>query len=167
MRRASSRARRCRSTAAPIWADPPRSWSAEATGDCTALQLPPLCRIAQSAVPLSASQKFEALSMTGEPRPPLCAPHDPNPRRPRMAVPPNACDCHAHVFGPGDRYPFTPHGLYTPADALPADHLHMLDALGLTRGVLTQPSVYGTGNDAMLDAIKLDPGRLRGIAVVP
>jgi 2-pyrone-4,6-dicarboxylate lactonase len=105
--------------------------------------------------------------MTGEPRPPLCAPHDPNPRRPRMAVPPNACDCHAHVFGPGDRYPFTPHGLYTPADALPADHLHMLDALGLTRGVLTQPSVYGTGNDAMLDAIKLDPGRLRGIAVVP
>jgi predicted TIM-barrel fold metal-dependent hydrolase len=43
----------------------------------------------------------------------------------------------------------------------------MLDALGVTRGVLTQPSVYGTGNDAMLDAIKLDPQRLRGIGVVP
>jgi predicted TIM-barrel fold metal-dependent hydrolase len=105
--------------------------------------------------------------MTGETHPPLCAPHDPDPRRPRAAIPPNACDCHAHVFGPGNRYPFTPHGLYTPADALPADHRHMLDALGLTRGVLTQPSVYGIGNDAMLDAIKLDPARLRGIAVVP
>lgn len=99
--------------------------------------------------------------------PPLCPPHDPHPRRPRVAVPPNACDCHAHVFGPGNRYPFTPHGLYTPADALPGDFRHMLDALGLTRGVLTQPSVYGTGNDAMLDAIKRDPERLRGIAVVP
>ena len=99
--------------------------------------------------------------------PPLCPPHDPHPRRPCVAVPPNACDCHAHVFGPGKRYPFTPHGLYTPADALPGDFRHMLDALGLTRGVLTQPSVYGTGNDAMLDAIKRDPERLRGIAVVP
>src|SRR5262245_32771251 len=99
--------------------------------------------------------------------PPLCPPHDPNPRRSRVAVPANGCDCHAHVFGPGSRYPFTPHGLYTPADALPGDFRHMLDALGLTRGVLTQPSVYGTSNEAMLDAIKLDPKRLRGIAVVP
>jgi predicted TIM-barrel fold metal-dependent hydrolase len=71
------------------------------------------------------------------------------------------------VFGPGDRYPFTPHGLYTPADALPADHRHMLDALGLERGVMVQPSVYATDNQAMLDAIKLDPDRLRGVAVVP
>lgn len=100
-------------------------------------------------------------------QPPLCPPHNPNPRRPKFAVPRNACDTHAHVFGPGNRYPFTPHGLYTPADALPADHSHMLAALGLTRGVLTQPSVYGTLNDAMLDAIKLDPDNLRGIAVVP
>ena len=102
-----------------------------------------------------------------EPQPPLCAAHDPNPRRPALAIPPGACDCHAHVFGPGNAYPFTPHGLYTPADALPDEHRHLLDALGLERGVLVQPSVYGTGNDAMLDALKRDPVRLRGVAVVP
>jgi predicted TIM-barrel fold metal-dependent hydrolase len=42
----------------------------------------------------------------------------------------------------------------------------MLDALGMERGVLVQPSVYGTDNQAMLDAMAGKP-RLRGIAVVP
>jgi predicted TIM-barrel fold metal-dependent hydrolase len=84
-----------------------------------------------------------------------------------VAVPAGACDCHAHVFGPGDHYPFIPHGLYTPADALPYDYRHMLDALGLKRGVLVQPSIYGTDNQAMLDAMAQDGQRLRGIAVVP
>jgi predicted TIM-barrel fold metal-dependent hydrolase len=32
--------------------------------------------------------------------------------------------------------------------------------------VLVQPSVYGTDNSAMLDAMKTDPARLRGVAVV-
>lgn len=105
--------------------------------------------------------------MSATPPPPLCPPHDPQPRRPTFAVPAGACDCHAHVFGPGDRYPFTPHGLYTPADALPADYRHMLDAIGMERGVLVQPSVYATNNDAMLDALALDRQRLRGVAVVP
>ena len=103
--------------------------------------------------------------MTAHARPPLCAAHDPNPHKPGMIVPRGACDTHAHVFGPGDHYPFIPHGLYTPADALPIDYTHMLDALGMERGVLVQPSVYGTDNQAMLDAMAGQP-RLRGIAVV-
>jgi len=105
--------------------------------------------------------------MNDKEQPPLCAAHDPMPRRPKASVQPNACDCHAHVFGPGDHYPFIPHGLYTPADALPADYRHMLDALGLERGVLVQPSIYGTNNEAMLDAMAKDTTRLRGIAVLP
>jgi predicted TIM-barrel fold metal-dependent hydrolase len=104
--------------------------------------------------------------MTEHARPPLCAAHDPNPRKPGMSVPRGACDTHAHVFGPGDHYPFIPHGLYTPADALPIDYMHMLDTLGMERGVLVQPSVYGTNNQAMLDAMAGQP-RLRGIVVVP
>jgi 2-pyrone-4,6-dicarboxylate lactonase len=43
----------------------------------------------------------------------------------------------------------------------------MLDALGVERGVLIQPSIYGTDNRAMLDALAQDPKRLRGVAVVP
>jgi predicted TIM-barrel fold metal-dependent hydrolase len=43
----------------------------------------------------------------------------------------------------------------------------MLDTLGFERAVLVQPSVYGTDNRAMLDALKQDPKRLRGVAVLP
>jgi predicted TIM-barrel fold metal-dependent hydrolase len=42
----------------------------------------------------------------------------------------------------------------------------MLDTLGVERAVLVQPSVYGTDNTAMLEAMKAAGGRLRGVAVV-
>jgi predicted TIM-barrel fold metal-dependent hydrolase len=96
-----------------------------------------------------------------------CPPHDPNPKRPSVSVPPLACDVHAHVCGPEDRYPHIAQRLYVPPVASPHDYRHMLDALGISRGVLVQPSVYGFDNRAMLDALALDPERLRGVAVVP
>lgn len=105
--------------------------------------------------------------MTATPEAPLCAPHDPDPRRPAVAVPAGACDVHAHVCGPADRYPLIPERLYTPPEASMADFRHMLDALGVDRAVLVQPSIYGTDNRAMLDALASDPQRLRGVAVVP
>ena len=95
---------------------------------------------------------------------PLSAGHDPNPRKPSVAVPDNACDTHAHVCVPG--YPIISTGLYTPADALPQDFRFMLSTIGLKRGVLVQPSIYGFNNDAMLDAMEHDKS-LHGIAVVP
>lgn len=93
---------------------------------------------------------------------------DPNPRKPRIAVPPLACDCHAHVFGAESRYPMIPAALYGPPAAAGAgDFRRMLDTLGVERAVLVQPSAYGTDNRAMLDALAADPRRLRGVAVVP
>jgi len=79
----------------------------------------------------------------------------------------NSCDCHAHVCGPESRYPYVASRLYTPHDALPSDYRRMLDSLGVERGVLVQPSIYGTDNRALLDALAQDPVRLRGVAVVP
>jgi predicted TIM-barrel fold metal-dependent hydrolase len=79
----------------------------------------------------------------------------------------NGCDCHAHVCGPESRYPYAANRLYTPHDALPSDYRRMLNSLGVERGVLVQPSIYGTDNRAMLDALAQDPARLRGVAVVP
>jgi predicted TIM-barrel fold metal-dependent hydrolase len=73
---------------------------------------------------------------------------------------------HAHVCGPDSRYPLIAQRLYTPPVASPEDFRHMLDALGVARGVLVQPSIYGTDNRAMLDALAGDPKRLRGVAVV-
>src|SRR5207247_9919624 len=78
-----------------------------------------------------------------------------------------SCDCHAHVCGPESRYPYAPNRLYTPEDASPADYRRMLDSLGMERGVLVQPSIYGSDNRALLDALAQDPVSLRGIAVVP
>jgi predicted TIM-barrel fold metal-dependent hydrolase len=69
-------------------------------------------------------------------------------------------------MGPAARYAYSSARIYTPPDCLLADYLHMLDTLGVERAVLVQPSVYGTDNTAMLDAMKAAGGRLRAIAVV-
>ena len=98
---------------------------------------------------------------------PECTPHDPQPRAPRIAVPAQACDVHAHVCGPREQFPLVANRLYNPPQAPLADYLHMLDTLGIERGVLVQPSVYGTDNRAMLEALALAPERLRAIAVLP
>jgi len=97
---------------------------------------------------------------------PLCAPADFQPRRPRLALPAGACDTHAHVFGPWSRYPYAKARIYTPPDALPAQYAGLLQTLGVSRAVLIQPSVYGTDNTAMLDAMKAFPLPVRGVAVV-
>ncbi len=98
--------------------------------------------------------------------PPLCAAPDPSPRKPRITLPPLACDCHAHICGPRSRYEYFAQRIYTPPDALLADYRHMLATLGVERAVLVQPSVYGTDNTALLDALHVAGGRFRGVAVV-
>jgi 2-pyrone-4,6-dicarboxylate lactonase len=98
--------------------------------------------------------------------PPLCAAPDPRPHKPRLALPARACDCHAHVCGPATLYPYYPERIYTPPDALLPDYRHMLATLGVERAVLVQPSVYGTDNTAMLDALRLAGPNFRGVAVV-
>ena len=97
---------------------------------------------------------------------PYCAGPDPDPRQPAFALPPGATDCHAHVFGPVARYPYFKRRIYTPPDAPPPAYWRMLEALGVTRAVLVQPSVYGTDNRAMLDAMAGEKHRMRGVAVV-
>jgi len=99
-------------------------------------------------------------------RAPLCAGPDPDTRSPRFLLPAGSTDCHAHVFGPVARYPYSAGRVYTPPDASPADYWRMLRTLGVTRAVLVQPSVYGTDNRAMLDALAAYPGCMRGVAVV-
>src|SRR6266481_2358937 len=87
------------------------------------------------------------------------------PTRPKLPPPPNACDTHAHVFGPADRFPYADDRSYTPPDAPLAKYLAMLDTLGMARGVLVQGSAHGRDNSALLDALARQPDRLRGVAV--
>jgi predicted TIM-barrel fold metal-dependent hydrolase len=97
---------------------------------------------------------------------PTCAGPDPNPRKPRLKLPEGACDTHAHIMGPKARYPYSPARIYTPPDCLLPDYQRMLAALGVERAVLVQPSVYGTDNTVMLEAMKSAGKRFRGVAVV-
>ena len=98
--------------------------------------------------------------------PPLCLPPRPTPIGQKRALPFGACDAHAHIFGDYDRYPLAPQRSYTPPVLTPACFIAQLDAFGLTRGILVTPSVYGTDNSALINALAAHPDRLRGIAVV-
>jgi predicted TIM-barrel fold metal-dependent hydrolase len=68
---------------------------------------------------------------------------DPATRRPRVKFPLGACDCHAHVFGPQQQYPFAPNRGYVPPEASTGDYVRMLRAIGCERAVIVHPSVYG------------------------
>src|SRR6195952_3771490 len=95
---------------------------------------------------------------------PACAPPR-EPTRPKVPPPPHACDTHAHVFGPADRFPYADDRSYTPPDAPLEKYLAMLDAVGFDRGVLVQGSAHGRDNTAMVDALVKHSHRLRGVAV--
>lgn len=96
---------------------------------------------------------------------PLCAPPDRNPRPPRTAFPPFACDTHAHIFDA--RFPYAKERIYTPPDSTLDDFRKLMKTLGCERAVLVQPSVYGEDNAAMLDALERAGPGLRAVAVTP
>lgn len=97
---------------------------------------------------------------------PLCAPANDEVSPPDFDVPFGAVDTHAHVISGDPDHPMVDARSYTPPPAPEDRYLAMLDALGMTYGVLVQISVYGTDNRCMLDALQRNPNRLRGVAVV-
>ncbi|NJD33845.1 MAG: 2-pyrone-4,6-dicarboxylate hydrolase [Betaproteobacteria bacterium] len=95
-----------------------------------------------------------------------CLPPVKEPKKPAQPLPAGACDTHFHLFGPASKFPFSPERSYTPADA-PLEALLRLHAtLGIARGVVVQANPHGTDCAALLDALKREPGRLRGTAIV-
>ncbi|MSR81710.1 MAG: hydrolase [Candidatus Latescibacteria bacterium] len=81
-------------------------------------------------------------------------------------VPRGACDCHTHIFGEAQRFPFAPERSYTPEPASIAEMGTLHRALHTSRVVIVQPSVYGTDNACTLDAIRQLGASARGIAVI-
>src|SRR5207302_1449743 len=59
-----------------------------------------------------------------------------------FAVPRGACDCHVHVFGEVEKFPFTEKRIYTPPPASVEQLLDLQNDLRLDRVVVVQPSVY-------------------------
>jgi predicted TIM-barrel fold metal-dependent hydrolase len=79
-------------------------------------------------------------------------------------LPAGACDCHFHVFREG--LPLAPEREYTPSIVTLADWLALAAGVGVARGVVVQPSVSGTDNRALLEALAAHPDRLRGVVVI-
>ena len=74
-------------------------------------------------------------------------------------------DCHAHVMQRDA--PLAPDRHSAPArDVTVDDFIAVLDANGVSHGVLTAPSFYGTDNELLLQALQAHPRRLRGTAIV-
>ncbi len=100
---------------------------------------------------------------------PPCAPPDFNPRKPKITLPKFACDTHAHVLGPIAKFEYSPARVYTPPDCLLSEYQKMLATIGVERAVLVQPSVYGSDNSVMLEALRAaakQGSAFRGVAVV-
>jgi predicted TIM-barrel fold metal-dependent hydrolase len=95
---------------------------------------------------------------------PAYFPFDPNPRVPKFALPPLACDSQFHVFGPPDKYPVRPGAAYEMPSATVERALHMHRTLGIQRGVIVQPTTYGADHTATLDGIKAAGPNYRGCA---
>src|SRR5689334_7784219 len=83
-----------------------------------------------------------------------------------FAVPPNACDCHTHIFGDPKKFPFYSGRVYTPEPALPDEMSALHRALHLERVVIVTPSIYGTDNSATLYGMKARGATARGVAVI-
>src|SRR5690242_18596685 len=84
---------------------------------------------------------------------------------PRIAVPANATDCHFHIYEAD--FPVAPYAKLRPPPATVEDYQALRRRLGITRGVLVQPSTYGTNNGPYLALLpQLGADRTRMIAVV-
>ncbi|MEJ8846081.1 amidohydrolase family protein [Variovorax rhizosphaerae] len=83
----------------------------------------------------------------------------------RSLTPVSAVDSHAHVFR--HDLPFADGRRHSPDfDAPLAEYLGLLDANGVSHALLVQPSFLGTDNTFLLAALRANPDRLRGVAVV-
>ena len=83
---------------------------------------------------------------------------------PNLKAPPNACDCHHHIYG--SQYKVDPRSTLRPGDASVEDYRAFQKRVGTTRNVIVQPSTYGTENAPTLDALAAFGPTARGVVVV-
>jgi hypothetical protein len=81
-------------------------------------------------------------------------------------VPAGACDCHTHIHGDPEKFPFFAGRVYTPEPASPEEMAALHKALHIERVVIVTPSVYGTDNSATLFGMKARGNTARGVAVI-
>ena len=87
---------------------------------------------------------------------------------PKLKAPPNACDCHHHIYDLA-RFPTPPNPnprRPAPTDSTVADYRLLQLRIGTTRSVVVQPRNYGIANEVTLDALVQFGDNARGVVVV-
>ena len=92
-------------------------------------------------------------------------PFDPNTRKPSVPPPPKSCDCQFHVFGSSEKYPGQTGHRFRMPSATFAEAMRMHSILGIQRGVIVQPTIYGLDHQALLDALEAAGSDYRGCAI--
>jgi predicted TIM-barrel fold metal-dependent hydrolase len=83
---------------------------------------------------------------------------------PKTKAPPNATDCHHHIYS--SRFKVAPNAALRPGDASVADYRLLQKRIGTSRNVIVQPSTYGIDNDGLIEALGEFGPAARGVAVV-
>ena len=87
--------------------------------------------------------------------------------RPKLKAPPNACDCHHHIYDP--RFPFATPGARMVPNALVADYRRLQRRIGTTRNVIVTPAPFPASvadNQVTIDALAQFGGNARGVAII-
>ena len=84
---------------------------------------------------------------------------------PKLKAPPNACDCHMHIYDPA-RFRMAPVQRVAPTDAAVPHYRLLQKRIGTTRVVVVTPRNYATLNQVTLDAIAQFGPTARGVAVL-
>ena len=83
---------------------------------------------------------------------------------PTTKAPPNAADCHHHIYS--SRFKVDPNSTLRPGDASVGDYHLLQKRIGTSRNVVVQPSTYGIFNDGLVEALGEFGPSARGVAVV-
>ncbi|KAL4923313.1 uncharacterized protein BDV17DRAFT_285519 [Aspergillus undulatus] len=82
-----------------------------------------------------------------------------------LVIPENAWDSHIHVIEP-DNFPLDPNRDYTPKAATRRQAAAFEQSLCIKHAVITLPSVYGTNNGVLIDALHSFNGTCLGVCVL-
>lgn len=91
-------------------------------------------------------------------------PYSSGTRRPKLRAPPNACDCHMHIYD--TRFAPSPHWKQVPPNAPVETYRRLQQRIGTSRTVVVQPSTYGIDNRCTVDALRQMGESARGVAVI-
>jgi len=84
---------------------------------------------------------------------------------PKLKAPPNACDCHMHIYDPA-RFRMVPSPRVPPTDAAVPQYRLLQRRIGTSRVVIVTPRNYATENQVTVDAIAQLGPNARGVAVL-